>query len=75
MYLRETNGQVDWHNTLWWEKTIGESVWIGQHNPALIVVETSPNMGLLVCVYILLLFKGSLGGETSVLRTFRMSGK
>ena len=28
-----------------------------------------------VCCLSLILIKGSLGGETSVLRTFRMSGK
>ena len=28
-----------------------------------------------IYIYIYLLIKGSLGGETSVLRTFRMSGK
>ena len=28
-----------------------------------------------VYIYIYIIIKGSLGGETSVLRTFRMSGK
>ena len=29
----------------------------------------------MICIYIYIIIKGSLGGETSVLRTFRMSGK
>jgi len=43
--------------------------------PILIAISSFGMFGLLVHSFIPYMIKGSLGGETSVLRTFRMSGK
>ena len=38
-------------------------------------IHTYIHIHIYIYIYIYILIKGSLGGETSVLRTFRMSGK